>query len=173
MTGASSGIGAAFAVAAPTGDSRVIGIARRPSQAMESLCADLSDPASWELVAAGFRDTLADGGFDEAVLFHCAGTIAATGSLYAIDPAEYTRSVLLNSASGQVLGRAFLAAAAAAGCAATLVMCSSPGATDALSGMSHYCGGKAGLEHWTRAVAKEVGNGAGAPPHLLGRALCR
>jgi benzil reductase ((S)-benzoin forming) len=179
VTGASSGIGAAFVAAVPSGAARVIGISRRPHPGIENLLADLSDPATWEAVDAHFRETLAESGYDEALLFHCAGTVAATGSLIDADPAEYTRSVCLNSASGQVLGRAFLAATAAVRCRATLVMCSSPGASDALAGMSHYCGGKAALEHWARAVAQEVGDAADAPrifsvvPYAVDTAMVR
>ena len=180
VTGASSGIGSAFVAAVPPGSARVIGVSRRTRSGIENLVADLSEPASWDAVAASFREVMGDGTeYDDALLFHCAGTVAATGSMIAADPAHYTRSVLLNSAAGQVLGRAFLVAAAAGRCRATLVMCSSPGASTALAGMSHYCGGKAALEHWTRAVAQEFGDSPQAPrifsvvPHAVDTAMVR
>jgi benzil reductase ((S)-benzoin forming) len=163
VSGASSGIGAAFVDSVPDPHARVIGISRRPHGGIEHLQADLSDPESWRRVEAHFREVLGEGRYREALFFHCAGTVAATGSLLTAETQEYTRSVLLNSASGQVLGRAFLATASEAGCHATLVMCSSPGASDALAGMSHYCGGKAASEHWARAVAAEMGDGPDAP----------
>ena len=145
--------------AVPDRDARVIGISRREHAGIENVTADLSDPASWTAVerySTRFSPRVAI--THEELFFHCAGTIAANGSLLDADPAEYTQSVLLNAGSGQVLGRAFLAATSRADCRATLVMCSSPAASDALAGMSHYCGGKAGLEHWTRAVAVELGD---------------
>ncbi len=171
VSGASSGIGAAFVDVALARGARVIGISRRSHPHAENLPADLSDPQSWIGVERQFNEVLSTGDYDEAVFFHCAGTVAANGPLVSADPAEYTRSVLLNSASGQVLGRAFLAASSAANCPATLVMCSSPGATDALPGMSHYCGGKAGLEHWARAVAVELGDDPDAA-HVFSAVPC-
>jgi benzil reductase ((S)-benzoin forming) len=162
VSGASSGIGAAFVDAVADRDARVIGLSRRERVGIENVPVDLSDPASWTAVERHFDEVLATGRHREALFFHCAGTVAANGSLIDADPGEYTRSVLLNAASGQVLGRAFLAATSRAGCRATLVMCSSPAASNALAGMSHYCGGKAGLEHWTRAVAVELADRPGA-----------
>jgi short-subunit dehydrogenase len=179
VSGASSGIGDAFVGAVPDRDARVIGISRRPRQGIEHLAADLSDPTTWPVVESHFRETLGAGQYSEALFFHCAGTVAANGPLIEADSAEYTRSVLLNSASGQVLGRAFLAATSEAGCRATLIMCSSPGATTPLAGMSHYCGGKAASEHWTRAVAVEFGDAPDAArifsvvPHETDTALLR
>jgi benzil reductase ((S)-benzoin forming) len=160
VSGASSGIGRAFIDAIPDRDARAICIARRPSPRAEHLRADLSDPASWRVVADHFDETLGSADYGNALFFHCAGTILADGPVLRTDAADYTSAVLLNSASGQVLGRAFLVAASRNNCRATLVMCSSPASTDAYPGLSHYCGGKAALEHWCRAVGEELGDGA-------------
>jgi NAD(P)-dependent dehydrogenase (short-subunit alcohol dehydrogenase family) len=64
--------------------------------------------------------------------------------------------VLLNSASGQVLGKAFLTACARTGNEATLVLCSSPAAAAHVAGVSHYGAGKSALQFWAAATATEV-----------------
>jgi benzil reductase ((S)-benzoin forming) len=160
VTGASSGIGAAFVDAAPDPAARVIGISRRPHPRAEHLPADLGDPANWPVVERHFADVLADTGASRAAFLHCAGSVEACGPLAATDPDAYTHAVLLNSAAGQVLGRAFLVAAEKASVPATLLMCSSPAATNPRAGLSHYSAGKAALEVWTRAVGAELGEGS-------------
>jgi len=163
VSGASSGIGAAFVDAVPDESARVIGISRRERPNVEQLTADLGDPTSWAEVGEHFDQVLGDGQFEQALFFHCAGTIEGIGPLVATESAAYTHGVMVNAAAGQVLGRAFVVAAARADVRATLVMCSSPAAKTGLSGLSHYCAGKAALEHWVRSVAAEVGDEPGAP----------
>lgn len=154
ISGASSGIGAALAETAPVG-ARVIGIARRPSARGESLIADLSDPASWDRVGREIEGVLAAERPDGAVFLHFAGTATPMGPATNADPAAYRSAVLVNAASGQVLGASFLAACDRLAVPATLVMCSSPAAAIPRSGMTHYTAGKAALEQWTRTVALE------------------
>lgn len=179
VTGASSGIGAAFVDAIPTADSRVIGVSRRPHPAAEHFAADLSDPAIWPAVEASFTDGMASGSGERVLFFHCAGVVDPAGPMGSLYPADYTRAVLLNAASGQVLGRSFLSAAQRAGVAATLVVCSSPSAHKSLPGMTHYCAGKAALEQWTRVAAAELGDDPGAPqifsivPYAVDTAMVR
>jgi short-subunit dehydrogenase len=64
--------------------------------------------------------------------------------------------VLLNSAAGQVLGKAFLTACRRSDTPATLVLCSSPAAARTVPGISQYGAGKAALQFWAAAVATEV-----------------
>ena len=64
--------------------------------------------------------------------------------------------MLLNCASGLVLGKAFLDACRSAGTQATLVVCSSPAAAAPVYGASHYGAGKAALQYWAATVATEV-----------------
>lgn len=179
VTGASSGIGAAFVDLVPHSGSRVIGISRRPHPSTEHLAADLGDQSSWGAVEASFDEGLAARGEEGALFFHCAGTAEPSGPMVDADPGEYARSVILNAASGQVLGRAFLAAAVRSKSPATLVICSSPAAHKSLAGMTHYCGGKAAIEQWARAAAAEFGGGPGAPrifsvlPYAVDTAMVR
>jgi benzil reductase ((S)-benzoin forming) len=110
------------------------------------------------MVERHVAEALAADDVDESVFFHCAGSVEAIGPLAETDADAYARAVLVNAAAGQVLGRAFLAAAEKAAVRATLVMCSSPAATNPRVGLSHYSAGKAALEVWTRAVAAELGD---------------
>jgi len=158
ITGASSGIGAALADAAPA-RARVIGVARRPPPRGEHLPADLADPGAWAAFGAHVDAVLRERPA-RATLLHFAGTLGPIGPASVTDPAEYERSVLLNAASGQVLGATFLRACRHAGVPATIVMCSSPAATSARAGAAQYCAGKAALEAWTRAVALELSGDA-------------
>jgi benzil reductase ((S)-benzoin forming) len=152
VTGASSGIGAAVAAIAADRGARVIGVARRPTAVGEHLAADLSDPAAWRRVAASFDEVLAAG---SATLMHFAAQGAPHGHAADVDHDEYTRAVLLNSASGQVLAQAFAAACARAGIAPTIVLCSSPAMLEPHTGLSHYGAAKAAFEYWAAAVRLE------------------
>lgn len=165
VSGASSGIGAAFIDAAPQDCDRIIGISRRPYGETEHIAADLGDPASWRSVEESFARELRYPALERPLFFHCAGTSDATGLMGTVDSEAYARAVICNAAAGQVLGRAFVAGVIQAGLGrgATMVMCSSPSAQNALPGLTHYCGGKAALEHWARSAAAEVGGGDDAP----------
>lgn len=163
VSGASSGIGAAFVDEVPDPGARVIGISRRANPAIDNIPADLSDPASWGDVEASFREVLGDASIDRAIFLHCAGTVVGDGPVIAAGVDAYREAVLLNSCAGQVLGRAFLSAVLAAEVSSTLVLCSSPGASLVLPGLSHYCAGKAAIEMWARIVAAELGDDPDAP----------
>jgi NAD(P)-dependent dehydrogenase (short-subunit alcohol dehydrogenase family) len=155
ISGASSGIGAALARALPIPGARLIGIGRRPPVAGEHLTADLSDPASWDGVRASFDEVLSARGLGRALFLHFSGDGSPHGRAAAADPGHYARSVMLNAASGQILGQYFLHACRREGVAATLVVCSSPGALAEHRGMAHYGAAKAALLHWTQVVRSE------------------
>ena len=156
ISGASSGIGAAVADSVPFAGARVIGISRRRGAAGEHLAADLSRPETWPRIAAHFQEVLEEGDADTAVFLHMAGVATPAGPAVAADPVAYTDAVLLNTASGLVLGKAFLAACQDTGVAATLVVCSSPAASAPVYGASHYGAGKSALQYWATAAAAEV-----------------
>ncbi|HET6293737.1 MAG TPA: SDR family NAD(P)-dependent oxidoreductase [Kribbella sp.] len=154
ISGASSGIGAALAAAIPFPDARVIDLSRRGG-VVEHFPADLSDPADWVRVEQHFASELAGFEGDRVVFIHNAGTIVPIGPAATVDPEAYTRAVLLNSAAPQVLGRAFLRAAADLNCERHLVMLSSGAATKPYPGWSHYNAGKAAVEQWVRTTGAE------------------
>jgi benzil reductase ((S)-benzoin forming) len=156
ISGASSGIGAALAASVPYADARVIGISRRAPAAGEHVEADLSDPAAWPRIAANFDEVLASGDYSQAAFVHMSGIGEPAAAVADADSAAYTAAVLLNSASGQVLGQAFLSACRRAGVQATVCLCSSPAAANPAPGVSHYGAGKSALQYWVASVARET-----------------
>jgi NAD(P)-dependent dehydrogenase (short-subunit alcohol dehydrogenase family) len=152
ITGASSGIGAELIRSVPAG-SRAIGVSRRPSAAGEHFAADLAEPAAWDALTSSFEAVLEADPPQEAMLLHFSGAVGPLGPIAAADPAAYRACVMLNAAAGQVLGGAFIAACARRAIAATIVICSSPGARNPQLGLSAYGSGKAALEQWARAAA--------------------
>ncbi len=155
ISGASAGIGAALATSSPWPDCRVIDLSRRGGGAAEHFAVDLADPAEWDRVERHLVEEL-DGFDGERVVFvHNAGTVVPIGSTGEVDPAAYTKAVLLNSAAPQVLGRAFLRATAELECEKHLVMLTSGAAKKAYAGWSAYNAGKAAVDHWVRTVGLE------------------
>ncbi len=162
ITGASTGIGAGIARAAlddPTPGSAVATVSRRLGPGRH-VVADLSDPATWPLVADWFDD-LVTTDFDRIVFVHNAGTVDPIGFAGEIDTAEYTTNVLLNSASTQVLGSAFLAtmrrlnATKEHDVPAVLMIISSGAGKNPFLGWSSYCAAKAAGDMWVRTAGIE------------------
>ena len=117
--------------------------------------ADLSDPAGWSRVADDFAARLDGFRGDRVVFVHNAGTLSPIGPAGTVDPAAYTRNVLLNSAAPQVLGDAFLRAVAPLRCEQHLVMLTSGAAKTPYAGWSGYCAGKAAVDQWVRTAGLE------------------
>ncbi|MGQ0521885.1 MAG: SDR family oxidoreductase [Actinomycetota bacterium] len=155
ISGASSGIGRALARSVPWEGARVIDISRRGAAGLEHVSADLADPASWDAVAASFEKELAGFEGGVAVFVHAAGTIDPMGFAAEVDPAAYRHNVLLNSAAPQVLGRAFLAAAADKPGRRHLVLLTSGAARSVYPGWSSYGAAKAAVDQWVRNVGAE------------------
>ena len=72
---------------------------------------------------------------------------------------EHSGAILLNAASGPVLGQMFLGACSGRAIRATLVLVGSPAAGKDVPGMAHYCAGKDAMHHWARIAALEVSEG--------------
>jgi benzil reductase ((S)-benzoin forming) len=154
VTGASSGIGAAFLDQVPPGIRTPHTFSRRAAGGRWTQ-ADLGEAAQWPAVVAAFESALDADQPEHAIFFHCAGTSDPVGRVADLDPAEYASVVVLNAASGMALGQAFLRACRARDIRATLVLCGSPAAGKDTTGLAHYCAGKGGLHHWGRIAAAE------------------
>jgi NAD(P)-dependent dehydrogenase (short-subunit alcohol dehydrogenase family) len=154
ITGATQGIGASLARSVPYPDARVINISRRRHPELETVVADLTDPASWDVVAEHVASELAGFDGERAIFIHNANYGGSTGFVGEIDPAEYRRQVLGNAAASLVLGDAFIRACRP-GYESGLVMISSASAKFAMQGMAVYGAAKAGMEQWVRAVRAE------------------
>ena len=155
VTGASGGIGLALAETVPYDDARVIDVSRRGAQGCEHVAADLADPASWPIVADLFEREVAGFDGDRVACFHCAGTLQPIGFAGEVAAQEYSRNVLLNSASPQVLGNAFLHATRRTQAECHLIMISSGAAHSVYAGWTSYGAGKAAVDQWVRAAGAE------------------
>ncbi len=155
ISGASGGIGQALARTVPWESARIIGISRTPLEGVEHLAADLSDPASWPAVGESFRTELEGFEGDRVVFVHAAGTLDPMGFVGEVDTDTYSRNVVLNAASPQVLGQMFVAAARDVAAQRFLVMLTSGAAKSVYPGWSSYGAAKAGVDQWVRNVGAE------------------
>jgi benzil reductase ((S)-benzoin forming) len=162
ISGGSSGIGRALALAVPWDGARVISISRSGPEGIEHLGADLSDPASWPEVGRSFERELRDFDGERAVFVQAAGTVEPIGFAGEVDTAAYSTNVVLNSAAPQVLGHLFLAASRHLEVPRHLVVLSSGAARSVYAGWSSYGAAKAALDQWVRNVGAEQAARGGA-----------
>ncbi|HEX3425206.1 MAG TPA: SDR family NAD(P)-dependent oxidoreductase [Acidimicrobiales bacterium] len=167
VSGASSGIGRALVEAVPWPSARVIGISRRPPEpvletaaAFEHLALDLADPGAWDELGHSFEQELKGFSGERVVFVHAAGTIDPVGFTAEVDEGAYRDSVLLDSASPQVLGQRFVTAAAELRSVSPTVRCdmvnlTSGAARSVYPGWSFYGAAKAAVDQWTRNVGAE------------------
>lgn len=156
VTGASGGLGRALLAAAPSGTHRVdVSRSGPPPEADEHLRADLADPTTWAVVGAEVERLVGSEDWDRITLIHNAGTLEPVGFAGEVDTDAYTDDVVLNAASGQVLGHRFLAAVGGMDPRRELALVSSGAAHRAYAGWSAYCAGKAAGDQWVRAVGEE------------------
>jgi benzil reductase ((S)-benzoin forming) len=155
ITGGSSGIGAAMAQDVPYADARIINISRRGQPGCEHYEADLADPAAWRGVADLFEREMADFSGERVVFVHSAGTLQPIGFAGEVASDDYARQVLLNSASPQILGDAYLAAARNTEANCYAIMITSGAAFTVFEGWSAYCAGKAAMDQWVRTAGAE------------------
>jgi benzil reductase ((S)-benzoin forming) len=154
ITGATQGIGEALANALPYSDCRVINISRREHEVFETVQADLTDPASWDVISAHLERELAAFAGERAIFIHNANYAGDAGFVGEVDPIEYRRQVYANAAASLVLGDAFIRACRP-DFESGLVMISSASAKFAMQGMAVYGAAKASMEQWVRAVRAE------------------
>ncbi|MFD3400225.1 SDR family NAD(P)-dependent oxidoreductase [Kribbella sp. NPDC058693] len=156
ISGASAGLGAALAATIPFENAELVDLSRRGgTPGAHHVAVDLADPESWPVVENDFQQRIETSDPDLVVFIHNAGTLTPLGSADRVDTAEYTRNVLLNSASAQVLGHSFLRAVAGRECEQHLIMISSGAAIRPHEGEASYCAGKAGIDQWVRTVGLE------------------
>ncbi len=157
VTGASSGLGLSIARQVPF-EARVVDISRSgppPDSGIEHIDADLSEVGEWPEVAAAVRQMVKDESPERSALIHAAGTLSPMGFAGEVEDLPYAANILLNSASGQFLGHAYLSAVAGRKGDHDLVMVSSGAASTPYQGWSSYGAGKAALNHWVRHAGEE------------------
>lgn len=156
ITGASSGLGLALARTVPFPAS-VVDISRSGANDddIEHIAADLSDPSSWTMVGAEMHRLIEEHEPRRGVFIHAAGTLTPIGFAGEVDTDAYASNVVLNSASGQVLGHLFLEAIRGRSGTFDVVMISSGASSSVYPGWSSYGAGKAALDQWVRNVGSE------------------
>jgi benzil reductase ((S)-benzoin forming) len=155
ISGASSGIGLAMARSVPYAGARVIDISRRGAKGIEHFPADLAEPTEWDRVAELFATEMKGFAGERVVFIHSAGTLDPIGFAGEVDAAAYAREVLLYAAAPQVLGDAFLRAAAGTTAQCTLLLITSGAASSVYEGWSAYGAGKAAVDQWARTAGAE------------------
>jgi len=156
ISGASSGIGAALARGVPWPDARIVNISRRALDGFAHFRADLSDPQAWVEVAELFAREMKGFAGERVVFIHSAGTLEPIGFAAEVPAEAYARQVLLNSASPQVLGAAFVRSAGTTASRCQMLIIGSGAAANIYPGWSAYGAGKAAVNQWVRTVGSET-----------------
>lgn len=161
VTGSSRGLGAAMlAQLAARPGARVLGIARRLNQGVhgaqvEQWTADLATP---EPVAARLRDWLAaldDTSFDTTTLVNNAATLTDPKPIADSELTATATALRVGLEATVLLTAAFLDATRAWPGARRVLNISSGLGRRAMAGSATYCAVKAGMDHFSRAVALE------------------
>lgn len=168
VTGASRGMGEAIAAELLGRGHRVLGIARGTSTALDAIArehgsrceqwtADLADPVPVAARLEAWLAGLGADGVDSATLVNNAAGIARIVPLEASDPDDLVRTLRVGLEAPLLLTAAFLRAtqswpARRAGRCRVLNISSGLGRRP-MASQAAYCAVKAGLDHFTRAVA--------------------
>lgn len=155
VTGSSRGLGAALARQLAQAGNVVIGIARQgnPDLQVEQWALDLADP---QPAAERLQDWLhTHHGWDSATLINNAALLGEPGPLAASDPAGLSAALRVGLEAPVLLSRSFLAGTASVPRRRILNISSGLGRR-AMAGGAAYCAVKAGLDHFSRALALEA-----------------
>jgi NAD(P)-dependent dehydrogenase (short-subunit alcohol dehydrogenase family) len=171
VTGASRGLGRAIAEQLLQPGHRVLTLSRRPDPALAGLATargavledwaiDLADaPAA----AARLAAWLAAQAPADAALINNAALLSAPAPLRAGDLAELSAALRVGLEAPLLLTSAFLRATEGWGTDRRVLNVSSGLGRRALAGSASYCAVKAGMDHFSRAVAlEEAGRAGGA-----------
>lgn len=166
ITGASRGMGAAMAAQCLRAGHTVIGISRQGNDALDALAAqrgatllqwshDLAEPeaAGWRLLE--WLQAQPAARFGSATLINNAGVIAPLRPLADIDPGDTARALRVGLEAAMVLTGLFLRGTAAWPGERRVLNISSGLGRRAMAGSASYCAAKAGMDHYSRAVALE------------------
>lgn len=183
ITGASRGMGAAIAQQLLQPDHVVLGISRTTNAELRARAApagarleqwprDLAEPVPVADELEAWLGTFAADRFDEAVLINNAAVLTRVGPIDECSNAELSAALRVGLEAAVLLSAAFLRAtrtwrAVQAGRVKVLNMSSGLGRR-AMAGSAPYCAAKAGMDHFSRAVAlDEAHRGAGANAKIV------
>jgi benzil reductase ((S)-benzoin forming) len=166
ITGSSRGLGAALAAQRLHEGHQVIGIARQASPELAELASprgpkliqwtlDLADPvAAAQHLAAWLAQQDAQA-FASATLINNAGVVTTPGPLADTPLAEAAQALRVGLEAAVLLTAAFLHATENWSVPRKVLNISSGLGRRAMAGSAVYCAAKAGMDHYTRAVALE------------------
>jgi benzil reductase ((S)-benzoin forming) len=174
ITGSSRGLGAELAMQCLRKGHTVIGIARSTSDELDAVAArysanlhqwrhDLADPesAAWPLLEWLQAQTGAR--YLSATLINNAGVLAPLGPLADINPEDTARTLRVGLEAPMVLTSMFLRGTREWLLRRKVLNISSGLGRRAMAGSASYCAAKAGLDHFSRALAlEEAGKPNGA-----------
>lgn len=155
ISGATQGMGAGLADLAAESGARVINLDHAPSDRHKTIAFDLTDPKSWEDVAAHFRSIFAKGSIDRATLMVVGHANIGQGMLSKVDIDAYRTSFAANGVAPIMLGSLFLRSLPA-NVAGGLMLMSSGSAARSVIGQSSYSACKCAIEGWVRVVKEEI-----------------
>ena len=166
ITGASRGLGRAIAQQLLQPGQRLLCISRKSDEALAALAReagveldqwqlDLSDPVPASERLAAWLQGLDASAFDSATLINNAGTIGRPRPLSEAVASELAQALRVGLEAPMLLASAFLSATKGWRAERKVLNISSGLGRNAMGSQAPYCAAKAGMDHFSRAVALE------------------
>ena len=166
ITGASRGLGLAMAQQLLLPGHRLLCISRNANEALTGRAAaagvaltqwqqDLAEPVAAAARLTAWLQALDGAGFDRATLINNAGTVGRPRPLSQAVPAELAQALSIGLAAPMLLTGAFLGATRDWRAERRVLNISSGLGRNAMGSQAPYCAAKAGMDHFSRAVALE------------------
>lgn len=174
LTGASRGLGAAMAEQLLAPGVVLLCISRLPHPELNALARstgarveqwrrDVSHPGEVAAALEGWLQAVDTRRFDDATLINNAGVISRIGPLHECDDADLSRAIRVGLEAPVLLTAAFLRQTVRWRARRRVLNISSGLGRRPMAGAATYCAAKAGLDHFSRAVAlDEAGRDNGA-----------
>lgn len=166
VTGASRGMGLAIARQLLAPEHRLLCLARRTSDELaeaaraagapcEQWAQDLALPVEAAARLEAWLQAQAAGGFSSATLINNAGVVPPPGALADSAASDLSNALRVGLEAPLLLTAAFLRASSSWTAARRVLNISSGLGRRAMAGSAAYCAAKAGMDHYSRAVALE------------------
>lgn len=164
LTGASRGMGAAVAQQLMSPGHRLVCISRHSNDALEALASehgatleqwalDLNQPDAAAMRIEAWLRATPPAGVASATLINNAGVLSRLGPVQDADNPDIARAIRVGLEAPVLLCAAFLRATEGWTAPRRIVNVSSGLGRHAMAGSATYCAAKAGLDHYSRAVA--------------------
>jgi benzil reductase ((S)-benzoin forming) len=172
ITGASRGLGRAMAeqllqpgrrllCISRRSDDQLARLAREAGAELEQWQVDLAEPVAAAERLSAWLATFDAASFDSATLINNAGTVGRIRPLSEAVPADLSQALRVGLESAMLLTAAFLGATKGWRADRKVLNISSGLGRNAMGSQAPYCAAKAGMDHFSRAVAlEEKGPGA-------------